>query len=176
MKSLCKWWLTNKRSYSWGEDGATLNNEGHPCSNQNCEVASKPAEGEGEVWNQTDRQEVSNKPDTVSKVWLHTLGPYDRNKQRFSSKQYLCLCFLCPTTGPVDLETSQKQQGGSTWVAHQAPSQRQMCWLSNRLQRTWRREVLLLFFTCVEHLLDDQRHLSFQHRVEQLDNEDEACA
>lgn len=39
--------------------------------------------------------------------------------------------------------------------------------------------IYLFFFkvcTCVEHFLDDQSHLSFQHGVEQLDNEDEAGA
>lgn len=30
--------------------------------------------------------------------------------------------------------------------------------------------------TCVEHFLDDDSHLSFEHRVEQLYNEDEAGA
>lgn len=34
----------------------------------------------------------------------------------------------------------------------------------------------VLFFTCVEHLLDDHGHLSLQHGVEQLDDEDEAGA
>lgn len=31
-------------------------------------------------------------------------------------------------------------------------------------------------FTCVQHLLDDHRHLALQHGVEQLDDEDEAGA
>lgn len=29
-------------------------------------------------------------------------------------------------------------------------------------------------FTCVQHLLDDHRHLALQHGVEKLDDEDEA--
>lgn len=33
-----------------------------------------------------------------------------------------------------------------------------------------------VFLTCVEHLLDDHSHLSLQHGVEQLDDEDEAGA
>lgn len=49
-------------------------------------------------------------------------------------------------------------------------------------QTGWREHVdetlfyLFCFFTCVEHLLNDHSHLSFQHGVEQLDNEDEAGA
>ena len=41
------------------------------------------------------------------------------------------------------------------------------------------RKVCFFFFrfcTCVEHLLDDNSHLSFQHGVEELDDEDETGA
>ena len=40
------------------------------------------------------------------------------------------------------------------------------------------RETLFRFFilTCVENLLDDHGHLSLQHGVQQLDDEDEAGA
>ena len=74
-KWYCQRRLTNKRSYSWGEDGAALNDEGHPCSHHDRNVASHPAEGEGEVCSRTQRREVSNKPDDGSAAWLHTLHP-----------------------------------------------------------------------------------------------------
>lgn len=51
----------------------------------------------------------------------------------------------------------------------------QVRWLSNRLQKACER-VVLNVCTCVEHFLDDHSHLSFEHRVEQLDDEDEAGA
>lgn len=35
---------------------------------------------------------------------------------------------------------------------------------------------MFCFRTCVEHLLDDHSHLSLQHGVEELDDEDEAGA
>ena len=117
-KLLCQWWLTNKRSYSRGEDGAALNDEGHPCSHHDRNVASHPAEGEGEVCSRTERREVSNKPDEGSSEWLHTSHP--EQARSFDQKRRLFLSFLCHTTGLVDLETSRKQQGGCTCVAHQA--------------------------------------------------------
>lgn len=88
----------------------------------------------------------------------------------FKSKQNLCLSFLHHTAGLLDLEVSQKQQGGCTCVAHQAPPLKQMCRLSNRLNGAF------CFCTCVDHFLDDHSDLPFEHGVEQLDNEDEAGA
>lgn len=164
-----KWQLTNKRRYSRGENGAALNNEGHACSHQNCNVSSNPGEGEGEVCGQTERKLVSNKPDET----------WPEQTRSFYQSGICAWAFSVAQQDWWTWRASLKQQGGCTCVAHQASPSGQMCWLSNRLEGACRREVLsffIYFFTCVEHLLDDHSHLPLQHGVEQLDDEDEAGA
>lgn len=99
---------THEWSDSWGEDGAALNDKGHPCSHHNGDVAGNPAEGEGEVC----------RPNRDAREQLKQVDP---NQSR--ARERLFLSFLHHHPGQTDLEVGRRRQEGCTCVAHPASPQ-----------------------------------------------------